>query len=137
MKKWHKVIIFSCVLILVVGLILINVIQTTTNNANEAIAEIEADEEVNENLYIDSKQVFEVLEQAHDEQRELSLEEKQLVNEFDTKYNSDTNELTHAEAMVVNQLILMSYEVVPSSQLESEKNRYEEYKDSLLEYVEF
>ena len=119
------------------GLILINVIQTTTNNANEAIAEIEADEEVNESLYIDSKQVFEVLEQAHDEQRELSLEEKQLVNEFDTKYNSDTNELTHAEVMVVNQLILMSYEVVPSSQLESEKNRYEEYKDSLLEYVEF
>src|SRR5690625_3816695 len=137
MKKWHKVIIFSCVLISVVGLILINVNKTTTNNANEAIAEIEADEEVNENLYIDSKQVFEVLEQAHDEQRELSLEEKQLVNEFDTKYNSDTNELTHAEAMVVNQLILMSYEVVPSSQLESEKNRYEEYKDSLLEYVEF
>ena len=137
MRKSHKIIIFSSVLIVIIGMISINIYQTTTNKAEEAIAELEADNEISDELYMDAKQVFETLEQAHNEQRELTTEEKQLMNEYDAKYKNESVELTFAESIVVNNLLIMSYEVVPTSQLESEQNRYEEYKNDLLEYVDF
>lgn len=135
MRKSHKVLIISAVIIVLITLITINIYQSYVNKANEIISEI--DVEINEDLYTDAKQVFETLELARSEQRELTIEEKQLVNEFDAKYNRESVELTFDEKMIVNNILLMSYEVVPSSQLESEKNRYEEYKEFLLEYVEF
>lgn len=111
--------------------------ETTQTETEEIINELEAGKEINEDLYTDAKQVFETLEQAHNEQRELTIAEKQLVNEFDAKYNRESVELTFDEKMIVNNILLMSYEVVPTSQLKSEQNRYEEYKNNLLEYVEF
>lgn len=112
-------------------------LESTITETEKIINELEADKEVSDELYIDAKQVFETLEQAHNEQRELTVEEKQLVNEFDAKYNRESVELTFDEKMIVNNILLMSYEVVPTSQLKSEQNRYEEYKNNLLEYVEF
>ena len=137
MRKSHKIIIFSSVLIVIIGMISINIYQTTTNKAEEAIAELEADNEISDELYMDAKQIFETLEQAHNEQRKLTTEEKQLMNEYDAKYKNESVELTFAESIVVNNLLLMSYEVVPTSQLKSEQDRYEEYKNDLLEYADF
>ena len=134
-RKSHKVLIISAVIIVLITLITINIYQSYVNKANEIISEI--DVEIRDELYMDAKQVFETLEQAHNEQRELTIAEKQLVNEFDAKYNRESVELTFDEKMIVNNILLMSYEVVPTSQLKSEQNRYEEYKNNLLEYVEF
>lgn len=112
-------------------------LESTITETEKIINEFEADKEVSDELYMDAKQVFETLEQAHNEQRELTVEEKQLVNEFDAKYNRESVELTFDENMIVNNILLMSYEVVPTSQLESEQERYEEYKSDLLKYIQF
>lgn len=140
MKKAHKVILASSVLLVLITLIGINIYQSLSK-AEKTITELEhelnADMEIRDELYIDSKQVYEVLEKARNEQRELTFEEKQLIDEFDAKYNRESLELTHAEKMVIYNLLLMSRETVPTSKLASEQNRYEEYKGYLLEYVEF
>lgn len=136
MMKTHKVILASSVLLVLFTLIGINIYQSLSE-AEETITELNADKEIRDELYIDAKQVFEMLEQARNEQRELTIGEKQLVTEFDTKYDRDTVELTHTETMIVLQLLLMSRETAPTSKLASEQNRYEEYKGYLLEYVEF
>lgn len=136
MRKTHKVILASSVLLVLFTLIGINIYQSLSE-AEETITELNADMEIRDELYIDAKQVFEMLEQARNEQRELTIGEKQLVTEFDTKYDRDTVELTHTETMIVLQLLLMSRETAPTSKLASEQNRYEEYKGYLLEYVEF
>lgn len=140
MKKTHKVILASSVLLVLITLIGINIYQSLSK-AEKTITELEhelnADMEIRDELYIDSKQVYEVLEKARNEQRELTFEEKQLIDEFDAKYNRESLELTHAEKMVIYNLLLMSRETVPTSKLESEQNMYEEYKSYLLEYVEY
>ena len=136
MRRHHKMIVCSSVLILITGLILINVYQTSVEKAEEVIAEFEADNEIRDELYMDAKQVFETLEQARNEQRGLTVEEKQLVNEFEAKYKN-TTELSFTEEMIVNNLLLMGYEIIPTSGLESEQNRYEQYRGILLEYIEF
>lgn len=105
--------------------------------AEKAIAEMKAEEEVREELYLDAKQVFEVLEEARDEQRGLTYDEELLMKEFKAKYDRESMELTHYESGVVSNLILMSYETIPRSKLNTNKNRYEEYKESLFYYIEF
>lgn len=137
MRKTHKVILASIVILVLISLIAVNAYQTLTDKAEKVITELENDKEIRDELYIDAKQVFEMLEQARNEQRELTFEEKQLIDEFDAKYNRESLELTHAEKMVIYNLLLMSRETVPTSKLASEQNRYEEYKGYLLEYVEF
>lgn len=137
MRKTHKAILASIVILVLISLIAVNAYQTLTDKAEKVITELENDKEIRDELYIDAKQVFEMLEQARNEQRELTFEEKQLIDEFDAKYNRESLELTHAEKMVIYNLLLMSRETVPTSKLASEQNRYEEYKGYLLEYVEF
>lgn len=137
MRKTHKAILASIVILVLISLIAVNAYQTLTDKAEKVITELENDKEIRDELYIDSKQVYEVLEKARNEQRELTFEEKQLIDEFDAKYNRESLELTHAEKMVIYNLLLMSRETVPTSKLESEQNMYEEYKSYLLEYVEY
>ena len=137
MKNWHKAIIASAVAVVLVILITANVNKSMNEKAEKAIAEMKAEEEVREELYLDAKQVFEVLEEARGEQRGLTYDEELLMKEFKAKYDRESMELTHYESGVVSNLILMSYETIPRSKLNTNKNRYEEYKESLFYYIDF
>lgn len=134
-KKVWKIIGLSSVVLIIIVMVGANYIKNSLSQADEILKDIEQEKVIREELQIDAEQVFGVLELAYEEQRELTVDEQMLVNEFDAKYMG-RDDLTSSEIILVSNLLLMSRETIPSSQLKSEAGRYEEYREETLEYLE-
>ena len=134
-KNVWRVIGLSGIVLIIFAMIGANYIKNTLMQSDEILESIEQQNAISDELKMDAKQVFEVIEQARQEQRELTVEEQMLVNEFDAKYEAKQESLTTSESSLVYNLLLMSHETIPSSKLKSEANRYEEYREEVLKYL--
>lgn len=134
-KTIWKILGLSGVVIIILVLIGINYIQGIRENAEQIIGEVERGKEISDEFLMDAQQVFDILERAHSEQRQLTVEEQTVVDEFKAKYDAMEDSLTTSESLVKSNILLMSIETVPSSTLESESGRYEEYRQEVLRYL--
>lgn len=134
-KNVWRVIGLSGIVLIIFVMIGANYIKNTLMQSDEILESIEQQNAISDELKMDAKQVFGVIEQARQEQRELTVEEQMLVNEFDAKYEAKQESLTTSESLLVYNLLLMSHETIPSSKLKSEANRYEEYREEVLKYL--
>lgn len=134
-KNVWRVIGLSGIVLIIFVMIGANYIKNTLMQSDEILESVEQQNAISDELKMDAKQVFEVIEQARQEQRELTVEEQMLVNEFDAKYEAKQESLTTSESSLVYNLLLMSHETIPSSKLKSEANRYEEYREEVLKYL--
>lgn len=134
-KNVWRVIGLSGIVLIIFAMIGANYIKNTLMQSDEILESIEQQNAISDELKMDAKQVFGVIEQARQEQRELTVEEQMLVNEFDAKYEAKQESLTTSESSLVYNLLLMSRETIPSSKLKSEANRYEEYREEVLKYL--
>lgn len=134
-KNVWRVIGLSGIVLIIFAMIGANYIKNTLMQSDEILESIEQQNAISDELKMDAKQVFGVIEQARQEQRELTVEEQMLVNEFDAKYEAKQESLTTSESLLVSNLLLMSHETIPSSKLKSEANRYEGYREEVLKYL--
>src|SRR5699024_6513876 len=83
----------------------------------------------------DTKQVYDTIEIAYSENRELEYDEELLVNEYKGKYESMT--LNEREEWIYMLIDTMSTSTLETSQLESNKGFYDKTKEALLDYIDF
>lgn len=119
-------------------IVMILLVACSSNGANgEGLSHVEEATQkydVREELRKDTKQVFQVLEQAHKEDRRLNDTEKILLHEYEDKY--DGVELNEREAMIFYTLMLLSTGTKERAMLETDKGFYEETREFLLQYID-
>lgn len=122
------------ILLLAATLILVGCGSETEVDNRSVVEKLNEDFELEEEFVKDTKQVYNVVEVAHEEDRGLTHEEELLLIEYEVKYEHDkSNERQH---MIYTLISIMSTSTVETSQLESNKGFYDNTKEALLDYID-
>lgn len=124
--------------VLVVSLLIFLVACGNVEEIDKSLSHVDrltSEYELDDEFYKDTKQVFEMLEQARTEDRKLEFEEELLMAEYEGKYENFV--LNEREEMVLAIISVMSTSTETTQQLDSNQNFYEDMKNTLLDYMQF